>query len=66
MLFSGIAEVREWYDEAAQCFRILVDVRNRVWGRLFGYRGRFVVDWLKVERGAVPAHVLPKRQECRD
>lgn len=65
-LFSGIAEVREWYDDAAQCFRIVVDVRNKVWGPLFGYRGRFVVDWLKVDWGAVPAHVLPKRQECRD
>jgi hypothetical protein len=39
MLFSGIADVREWYDDNAQCFRIVVDVHNRVWGPLFGYRG---------------------------
>ena len=24
MLFSGVADVREWYDDAAQCFRIVV------------------------------------------
>jgi Domain of unknown function (DUF4166) len=29
MHFSGIAKVREWYHEAASCFRITVDVRNR-------------------------------------
>jgi uncharacterized protein DUF4166 len=66
MFFSGIADVREWYDDAAQCFRIVVDVRNRVWGPLFGYRGRFVVDWREVGRDAVPRHVLPQRQEYRD
>ena len=36
---SGIAEVREWYDESQARFRIAVDVRNRTWGRLFGYPG---------------------------
>ncbi len=66
MLFSGIAEVREWYDEAAHCFRIVVDVRNRVWGPLFGYRGSFQVDWLSVVPGDVPAHILPRRQERRE
>jgi hypothetical protein len=29
MLFSGVAEVREWYDDAKSYFRINVDVRNR-------------------------------------
>src|SRR5437868_9783694 len=45
MIFSGVANVREWYDEREECFRIVVDVRNRIWGRLFGYRGRFDVEW---------------------
>jgi uncharacterized protein DUF4166 len=66
MLFSGVAEVREWYDDVAQCFRIVVNVRNKVWGPLFGYRGRFVVDYQRVEPGSVPSHVLPCRQERRD
>ena len=64
MLFSGIAEVREWYDEQAQRFRIVVDVRNKTWGPLFGYRGSFDVEWVKT--AAVPSHVLPRRQERRE
>lgn len=66
MLFSGVAEVREWYDDAAGCFRISVDVRNRTWGRLFGYRGSFAVEWVSVEGGRIPPHVLPVRQERRE
>ena len=66
LFFSGVAEVREWYDEDAGCFRISVDVRNRVWGRLFGYRGSFTVDWLPVTPGHIPPGLLPKRQERRE
>ena len=66
MRFSGVAEVREWYDERAGCFRIVVDVRNRTWGRLFGYRGRFEVEWKTVSPGQVPTHVMPLRQERRE
>jgi hypothetical protein len=64
MLFSGIADVREWYDDDAQSFRIVVNVHNRVWGPLFGYRGSFNVEGRKVTE--VPSHILPKRQERRD
>ena len=64
MLFSGIANVREWYDDIAQRFRIDVDVRNRVWGPLFGYRGSFDVEWKAIAE--LPGHVLPARQERRD
>jgi hypothetical protein len=66
MLFSGIADVREWYDEQSGCFRITVDVRNRVWGPLFGYRGHFDVEWRTVVAGAVPEHIRPQRQEARE
>jgi hypothetical protein len=66
MLFSGIADVREWYDDAMQCFRIAVDVRNRTWGRLFGYNGSFNVEWRNLRPGEVPDHILPQRQESRD
>jgi hypothetical protein len=66
MLFSGIADVHEWYDDDAQCFRIVVDVRNRIWGRLFGYRGRFQVLWKSVRPGEIPLDLLPKRQERRE
>ena len=65
-LFTGVAEVREWYDDAIERFRIQVDVRNRVWGGLFGYRGTFDVEWLTVEPGAIPDHIMPTRQERRE
>jgi len=64
MAFSGIANVREWYDDEANRFRIVVDVRNSRWGRLFGYRGSFDVEWHRVE--AVPEHIRPRRQERRE
>jgi hypothetical protein len=66
MLFSGIADVREWYDDEAACFRITVNVRNSVWGPLFGYRGSFVAEWPTVAPGEVPSHIFPLRQEFRD
>ena len=66
MLFSGVADVHEWYDEKTQRFRIVVDVHNKTWGPLFGYRGSFDVDWLKVDGVTVPDHIMPYRQERRE
>jgi hypothetical protein len=66
LAFSGIADVREWYDEQTRRFRIVVDVRNRRWGRLFGYSGSFDVEWRSVGPGEVPSGILPLRQERRD
>jgi len=66
MLFSGIADVHEWYDDKTRSYRISVDVRNRVWGRLFGYSGHFDVDWIAIKPGEIPSHVLPLRQERRE
>lgn len=65
LFFSGIAEVCEWYDDLAQCFRIEVKATNRMWGPLFGYTGRFQVEWLPVPSGAVPPAILPRRVERR-
>jgi hypothetical protein len=65
MLFSGVANVREWYDEGSRCFRIEVVVKNRVWGRLFGYRGHFQVEWRPVASG-IPETYLPRRTERRE
>ena len=63
---SGVADVIEWFDDALGRYRITVDVRNRRFGRLFGYRGTFDAEWPAVVDGHVPAHVLPLRQEHRD
>jgi hypothetical protein len=66
MLFSGVAEVCEWYDESERCFRIEVDVRNRTWGRLFGYKGHFQVEWRSVASQDIPKTLLPRRTEKRE
>ena len=66
MLFSGIADVREWYDDDTKRFCIVVQVHNRIWGPLFGYRGSFDVEWRTLGAEAVPRHVLPLRQERRE
>jgi hypothetical protein len=65
-LFSGVADVCEWYDDEAGRFRIEVSVSNRRWGPLFGYRGAFDVEWRPVRHGGVPAGVLPRREERRE
>ncbi|MBI4492267.1 MAG: DUF4166 domain-containing protein [Chloroflexi bacterium] len=66
LLFSGVANVREWYDDVAQRYRIEVAVRNDRWGPLFGYRGHFQVEWREVGLAGVPAHVKPRREERRE
>ena len=66
LLFSGTAEVCEWYDDEHQCFRIDVSVTNRSWGKLFGYSGRFTVEWFPVAQGEVPQTLLPRRTEGRE
>ena len=66
LLFSGIADVCEWYDDVAGKFRIEVNVHNRAWGPLFGYTGAFDVDWLATPPGTVPAHAKPRREERRE
>ncbi|MEX1018956.1 MAG: DUF4166 domain-containing protein, partial [Litorilinea sp.] len=64
MLFSGYADVCEWYDDATQLFQIEVIVRNRAWGKLFGYRGSFAVNYIAVD--CVPSSVKPAREERRE
>ena len=66
MLFSGIANVCEWYDDEAQKFKIEVRVKNRVWGDLFGYRGSFEVIYKSVDPLDIPVGVKPVREEVRE
>jgi hypothetical protein len=66
LLFSGVAEVCEWYDDTTERFRIAVSAENRTWGKLFGYEGSFGCEWLPVAASAVPAEILPRRVEARE
>ncbi len=65
LFFSGVADVCEWYDDHEGCFRIDVSATNRTWGKLFGYTGRFQVDWQPVQPNTVPPDILPRRTEPR-
>ena len=65
LFFSGIADVREWYENKSQKFRIDVNVHNSAWGPLFGCRGSFDAEWSR-DTNEVPKHLLPKRYERRE
>ncbi|CAN5591578.1 DUF4166 domain-containing protein [soil metagenome] len=64
MLFSGYAEVCEWFDDETGRFQIEVNVSNRRLGPLFGYRGSF--DMERVLSQPVPEELLPLRVERRE
>lgn len=66
LVFSGVANVREWWDQGAACFRIEVRVDNKVLGPLFGYRGSFTVQERACTAAAIPADVRPIREERRE
>ncbi len=66
MLFSGVADVCEWYDDELEKFCISVQVANKTWGPLFGYNGTFDVEWLSVEPNDIPEDVKPLREEQRE
>jgi hypothetical protein len=66
MALSGVADVREWFDDDEARYRIEVSVANPRWGRLFGYRGWFTVEERRVEPHEIPRHVRPLREESRE
>jgi hypothetical protein len=66
LVFSGVADVREWWDEDAQRFRIEVHVANKLLGPLFGYRGSFTVAEHTCTAEEIPIDVRPIREEPRE
>jgi hypothetical protein len=66
LLFSGVADVREWWDEETQRFRIEVSVANKLLGPLFGYRGSFTVAERSCAAEDIPIDVRPLREESRE
>ena len=63
MIFSGRARLREWYDDAAGVFRVSLEVHNRLFGFLFGYRGTFTSEWIPATDA--PTRLKPHRHENR-
>ncbi|MCR5889615.1 DUF4166 domain-containing protein [Hymenobacter sp. J193] len=66
MLLSGLADVEEWYDDAAGCYRIQVEVSNPTFGKIFGYHGSFQPEWQPVTAAQIPTYALPVRLESRE
>lgn len=67
MLFSGVANVCEWYDDKEQKFKISVVVSNKTWGKLFGYEGTFETEYKTINSIAdIPKDVMPQREEIRE
>ncbi|UTT61432.1 DUF4166 domain-containing protein [Microcella humidisoli] len=64
LLFSGRADLRESFDDATGEYVIRLEVRNRVFGFLFGYEGRFTCVFPPADEP--PPHVLPVRHERRE
>lgn len=65
-LFSGNAEVREWWNEEQDRYEISVRVTNKVFGDLFGYRGHFNLREFSCTRDEIPLDVMPIREERRE
>jgi Domain of unknown function (DUF4166) len=63
---TGFADVREWFDDAAERFFIEVEVTNPRWGPLFGYRGWFTAEWPTLTADQVPQTAKPLREERRE
>jgi hypothetical protein len=66
LALSGIAEVREWYDDLIEKYRIEVNVINNIWGPLFGYHGQFDCVWKSIAEADIPRDVRPRREEFRE
>jgi hypothetical protein len=66
LFLSGVAEVREWWDDDAQRFGIEVHVANKLLGPLFGYRGSFTVAERRCTVADIPTDVRPVREEARE
>ncbi|MFC4810340.1 DUF4166 domain-containing protein [Paenibacillus sp. GCM10023250] len=63
---TGRAEVHEWYDDEADCFRITVDVANPLLGPVFRYAGWFQAATVPMDGRRIPAEAMPTRAECRE
>ncbi|TDQ36381.1 DUF4166 domain-containing protein [Aureibacillus halotolerans] len=58
--FSGHAEAEEWYDEKEETFHIKVEVKNKHYGTIFGYKGRFTIEYFSCAEDEIPAYARPR------
>jgi hypothetical protein len=63
MLFSGRATLHEYWSDEDDSFHVDLEVRNDVFGFLFGYSGTFTAEWTPATDA--PARLKPRRTEAR-
>ncbi len=63
MLLSGRANLVESFDDSTGQFHISLEVRNRLFGFLFGYEGDFTCEYLPATDA--PERLKPVRHETR-
>lgn len=66
LLFSGVADVCESYNDALERFEVTVTIAHPIWGRIFGYDGWFRLKWEPCRREEIPIDVIPVREERRE
>lgn len=66
LLFAGVATICESYSDERERFEIEVAITNRVFGRIFGYRGHFLGGVETCEPADVPSDVRPLFEQSRD
>ncbi|MGO4372073.1 DUF4166 domain-containing protein [Paenibacillus sp. 2TAB19] len=65
-LLTGFADVCEWYDDEQACYRITVQVRNKLLGTVFRYEGAFQASFIATDEEAIPIGIKPLRNESRE
>ena len=65
-ILSGVAYVRESYNEQEDRFEIDVDIRNSLFGTIFGYRGWFNLEMIECSRENIPEDALPLVESSRE
>lgn len=63
---TGTADLYESYDDARNVFSIRMQVRNPVFGFLFGYTGEFTCAYQSLAERPVPESLKPRREENRE
>lgn len=64
--FSGEAYVKESYNDELDQFEVDVEISNRFWGKILGYRGSFHLDKIPCQRHEIPAGVIPIRESRKE
>ncbi|MCB5294362.1 DUF4166 domain-containing protein [Arthrobacter sp. SO3] len=65
-IWTGTADLYENFDDARGVFTIQMQVRNPIFGFLFGYRGEFTCTYPALHDEAIPEHLKPRREESRE